>query len=332
MTNTDRKDWTGGQGMALLLLCRLGLFFSHETPYSTAYALDVSMTALLQAALLLPLYFRNAPSAYQLPTWLARCQRAPCLLWCGYLVAQLYRLMDSLRAAKPPLLLLLLFGVLLYALTLPEVSAARAAGLTIALAGFAFLLLPITGFSTAHVLSLYTPVDTANLWGLEWAQSGELLLMPLLRQCQSPKAAKQSFCGWAIGKAVVIPLTIVFGAMQNGRLQNWEGNTFFLLLARTPLSDTFRMDGFWIWFAVGCAALAMVGILHRVKSVDRPSPFAVMGLLIPLAAVSGICILQPSALPVSLWHWLIPLFGIGIPWAAALYDRIHTCHERSAST
>jgi len=70
-------------------------------------------------------------------------------------------------------------------------------------------------------------------------------------------------------RCIFLPALVLFGAMQNGRLLRFAGNPFFLLLARTPLSDAVRTDGLWMMLAFGCGIVSITFCLQTAMPPQR---------------------------------------------------------------
>lgn len=246
---------TALQGAAVLGISRLFVFFCTETPFTAAYALGIAAYAGVQAVLVIILLLlpeRIAGSRFLLGI---------CRIYAVFRAVQLTGLLFSLlmqtQAPHPFLLMAAAVPVLAYTVSRPFPATARTATVLLFAAGLAFLLLPLAGLRSAHAVSLYMPGDFGAAFRREWLLSGEIWLFPLLVQKQPKRTAAYTAAGWLSIAGILIPLTVLLGTMQNGRLQHAAGNPFFLLLARTPLSDAVRVDGFWMVLAVCCGLTAI---------------------------------------------------------------------------
>ena len=261
--------WSALQTAAILLLCRLSAFFCCPVPYTAAYAKGMFAAVLVQAAMLLPLVKLRHLLRIPVPAlWLFRLSA---LTLAAVRTADAFRLMKQLRCPAPHLLPLMFLAVLLYTVSRPQAATARTAVLLLVLASAGMLLLPVSGLRAAHAVSLYLPGNAKGAFLREFRQSAELALLPVLLTNQKPKEqyAPHALTAVCIGRGAVLPLLVLLGTMQNGRLTNWQGSPFFLLLARTPLSDAVRTDGFWLLLAVGCAVLCVTFLLQQAIPQTR---------------------------------------------------------------
>lgn len=315
-----RGGWSAVQSTGVLLLCRVFTFFCAGQAYSAACAKGMAVAVLMTAGLLLPLLHRTGEltvSERLLPLY-----RVFALLWAARSLSGLLGLLQAVGSPHPVATVLLLLAALPALTTLPHAAAARAAAVLLFVMGAAFLLLPVSGISTANPVYLYTPGDAGSAFLREFAQAGELGILPLLwmrQQCR-PNAAAHSTAAWLTGRGIVLPLVVLLGTVQNGRLQRWEGNPFFLLLARTPLSDALRTDGIWLLLAVVCGVISLTVFLQIAaepqplrSTVNRREQCAV---LIPLAALTALWHLTPA--PDWLFAVCAVLLGIAVPWATVL--------------
>lgn len=307
-------QWSAVQGTAILILLRLFPFFCCDEPFSAAYAGRMLLTAILQAAFILPfLHFRYR---MQFPEQLLRLFRLCAAFEAAYLTLAFRRLSIRLQLHNPVILLLFLFLMLLYTVSLHDRAAARTAMLLLCLAVAGFLLLPVSGIGTAERILLHTPVlSQMNVSG--WADACELPLLPLILQKQTETSAKRSTLAWTAFRALFLPMFILFGAMQNGRLLQYHGNPFFLLLARTPLSETVRTDGFWMLLAFGCGALCITFCLQTAKPHLLSQCRMLAAAFLPyLFFLAMLWILPEQQTTISAALNLI--FGILLPWGIIL--------------
>ena len=300
------------QSAAMLILLRLCTFLCSSTPFSASGAKHALLTALLHAALILPLLqFR---SRMQIPAFLLHGYRLCAAFEAAYLTLALRRLCIQ-SGQQIHLLLPLLLLLLLYTVRLHERACLRTASLLLFLAAAGFLLLPLSGIGTAQRILLYTPAQPVPP-GYEWADACELPFLPLLLQKQTEQAAKRSAFAWAAFRILFLPALILFGTMQNGRLLYFQGNPFFLLRARTPLSDAVRTDGFWMLFVFGCGMLCITFCLQTAKPPLRTQHRMHAAALLPYCFFAALL----GMLPQYIRYAGIPvlLFGILIPWATVL--------------
>ena len=318
--------WSSVQCAGVLLLCRICTFFCAKHAYSAAYAKGMTVAVLLTAGLLLPLLHKAGQLT--VPEGLLVLYRIYALMQAARILAGISVLLTDLDSPHPLMTMLLLFAALAALAGLPHAAAARAAAVMLFVMCAAFLLLPVSGIATARTVWLYTPGDAGAAFLREFAEAGELGILPLLwMREQRPHAA----AAWLIGRGTVLPLTVLFGAMQNGRLTQWTGNPFFLLLGRTPLSEAFRTDGLWLVLAVLCGVISLTVFVQIAAeprplrcTADRREQYAV---LIPLAALTVLWRITP--VPAAVSGICAVLLGIGVPWCIAVADMVR--HRRTAS-
>ena len=301
------------QAAAILILLRLSTFFCRDTPYSAAYAVQMLLTALLQTALILPLLcFRHRMQF--LPRML-RGFRLAAAFEAAYLTHAILRLCDQSGQQHMQLFLPMLLLILLYTVSLHDRAAARTASLMLFLAAAGFLLLPVRGIGTAQRILLHTPGQPVQPL-CEWAETCELPLLPLLLKTQTEQDAKRSTFAWAVFRILFLPALVLFGTMQNGRLTAFAGNPFFLMLARTSLSDAVRTDGFWLLLVFGCGTLCITFCLQTAKphlcSQRRTLAAAFLPYFLFLALL--------RMLPQTVNGIVCACFGIVIPWGIVIYN------------
>ena len=297
---------------ALLILPRLFTFFCGDAPYSAAYACGMLLAAVPQAAAVLLLTLPHKPY----PPVLLRLCRIGALFYAAELTVLFRGLCRGLLLPHCGLMLLLLFVLLLYTVPQGLRASGRAAGLLFPAGVAAILLLPAGGLHALRGIALFTPDSTAAGFLREWRASGELLLIPLLMQNRTPESARKSLTVWAAVRSALLPLLVLFGAVQNGRLLRWTGNPFFLLLARTPLSEAIRTDGLWILYAFVCGAIGITFCLQAAEPLRTPR----LRMLLPYFAACALFLLCPSAR--ILLYSAAPLFGILLPAGYVLLRQI----------
>lgn len=306
-------EWSAVQGAAMLILLRLSAFFCGDTPFSAAYAKQMMLTALLHVLLILPLLrFRHR---LRFPAAVLRGFRLCAAFEAAYLTLALLRLRRQLHLHHANLFLPLLLLTLLYTVSLHDRATARTASLLLFLAAAGFLLLPVSGIGTAQRILLHMPALPVP-FAREWADACELPLLPLILQKQSEQDARRSTFAWAAFRILFLPALVLFGAMQNGRLLFFSGNPFFLLQARTPLSDAVRTDGFWMLLAFGCLTLCITFCLQTAKPQLRTEQRRLAAAFLPYCFFAALLRILPqyagfAAIPVL-------LFGIAVPWGTVL--------------
>ena len=320
-SNTRRAPaWSALQTAAILLLCRLTVFFCCPAPYTAAYAMGMLAAVLLQAALLLPL--AKLRHRLQIPAPMLWIYRGFALFLAAYYAASGLRLMHMLHCPSPHLLPALFLLTLLYTVSRTQAATARTAVLLLVITAAAMLLLPVSGFRAAHAVSLYLPGNARAAFFREFRHSGELALLPVLLTHAKPQEqyAPHALTAVCIGRATVLPLTVLLGTVQNGRLTAWEGSPFFLLLARTPLSDAVRTDGFWLLLAAGCAVLC---VTFALQQAIPPRARPVRAALLAVPACAGLTLLlsrtgyDGTGLGIAAL-----LLGAALPYACLLYNKI----------
>lgn len=314
-------QWSAVQGAAVIILLRLFPFFCCGVPFSGTYAKQMLLNAIIQIILILPmLQFRHR---LQFPPKLLRLFRLCAAFEAAYLTLAFRRLCMQLKLQNATILLLTLLLTLLYTVSLHDRASARTATLLLCLAGAGFLLLPISGVGTAQRVLLHTP-ELSRFGVSEWANACELPLLPLILQKQTESAAKRSTFAWTAFRILFLPALVLFGTMQNGRLLSFQGNPFFLLLARTPLSEAFRMDGFWILLAFGCGALCITFCLQTAKPHLQTSRRMLAAAFLPYLFFLALLWMLPAQ-QTNISAALNLLFGILIPWGIILF---HCCINR----
>ena len=290
------------QCAAVLILCRAFLFFCNDLPYTAAHAAGTAAAFLLAAGLLLPLLPRL--SGTEIPAKAEPLLRVLALLWAARLLASLYTLLEQLSAPRPLFTAALTVILLTDLIRLPR-AAERAAVLMLFVLAAAFLLLPLRTLKTADPVYLSLPGDAAGAFRRGISGMAELTILPMLLQKHDDDAARRGIFAWLIAGGILIPGVILVGTMQNGRLLQWPGNPFFLLLARTPLSDAVRTDGLWIVLAAGCGILTLTLFLRTAAVSLRAgqqmtlSPRTAFRAAVLLTAAAAVFVLVPAAGKIS---------------------------------
>ncbi len=264
------QQWRAVQGAAVMILLRLFVFFCSGEPYTAAHARGMFCAAAVQAgAALFLLCFRQY---LQIPQLFLVIWRAYAVFQAALLTGFLYGLCCQLDLQQPLAVMGLLIPVLIYTVSLHDRATARTAVLLLCIAGMAFLLLPVSGIGTVQRSLLHMPDSAGAAFLREWFYAGETAMLPLIWQKQTFSAARRSTLAWAGFRCIFLPALVLFGTMQNGRLLHFAGNPFFLLLARTPLSDAVRTDGFWMLLAFGCGLLCLTFYLQTAKPHGQEHP------------------------------------------------------------
>ena len=274
---------------ALLILPRLFGFFCSDVPYSAAGALGMLLAVIPQAAVVF-LLTRHREQLTFPPKLLQFC-RIGTVLYAADLTVQFRGLCRDLLLPHCGIMLLLLGALLLYALRQPENAFGRAAELLLFAGAAGLILLPFAAFGTLRGIALFMPDSIAAGFFRELRHSGGLLLIPLLMQKQSAQNAHKGLAAWIIARGLLLPPLVLFGTMQNGRLRGSIGNPFFLLLARTPLTEAIRTDGFWMLYAFACGGLCIAACLH-ISARPQAKPLQV---LLPYCASCVLFLLLPPA-------------------------------------
>ena len=262
-------QYTAMQGIALLTLCRFAAFLTDSAGYTAPLALGTFLAVCSQILLAVCL-LKMRPLRVPRPL-----SAIAAVLWAGTLCLRLHRLLTVLHAPVPTVTLALMLVTVYLLLRHPPAATARAAALLLIVTAAGLLLLPVSGIGTAEPVFLHLRDSVSEGFLRAWAISGDmLLLLPVLRRAESKAAAHTILTGWGIGCGIILPGIILLGTMQNGRLRDFGGAPFFLMLSRTPLSDAVRTDGFWLLLAVGLTALSAVFLIESTKPMqnDYASP------------------------------------------------------------
>ena len=255
MTN-DTPKFTVMQGIALLTLCRFAAFLTDSCGYTASYALGTFLAFCVQLILAVML-LRMRPLKWTKPV-----SAAAAVLFALMLCLRLHRLLEVLHAPVPVITLALLLATVFLVLRKPLAATARAACILLIVTAAGLILLPVSGIGTAEPCYLNLNGNLLHGFLRAWYLSGDtLLLLPVLRHTENRADSRKILTGWGIGCGIVLPGLILLGTMQNGRLRDFGGSPFFMLLARTPLSDAVRTDGFWLMLAVGLTVLSAAALI-----------------------------------------------------------------------
>ena len=303
------------QRTALLILPGLFSFFCCDAPYSAAYALGTVLAGLPQAAAVL-LLTRKRETLIFPPRLLHLC-RIYALFYAAWLTVRFRGICRDLLLPYCGLMLLLLLLMLLYTVKQPDAAAGRAAELLLFTAAAGFLLLPFGGFRSLRGISLFMPDSIAAGFFRELRFSGELPLIPLLMRNQPAKSVRRGLTAWAVFRGIFLPLLILFGAMQNGRLRGSIGNPFFLLLARSPLTEAIRTDGFWMLLAFACGGLCITVCLQA--ALPDHGKRRLLRIFLPYFAAFALFALLPAA------QTALPAAAAGLLLSAVLSHKERSC-------
>lgn len=298
-----------------MILLRLFVFFCGSAPYSAAHAKGMALAAAMQVFAVLPLlYLRHL----QRVTPAVRCVlRVYAAFFAARLTVFLLTLCAQLQLQTAAAAVLLAL-TLLYTVSLHDRASARTATLLLCAAALGFLLLPVSGIGTARRILLHIPDSAAAAFLREFSLAGELPLLLLIRQKQTEQSAKRSTVSWALFRCIGLPVLVLFGAMQNGRLLQFAGNPFFLLLARTPLSEAVRTDGLWLLLAFASGALSITFCLQTAKLHRRGKLPELLTALLPYAFFLALLALLPQ---MELFTGILNvLLGILLPWGIVLLE------------
>lgn len=303
------------QRTALLILPRLFAFFCRDAPYSAACAIGAALAVLPQAAAVLLLTRRRGTLIF--PPRLLHLCRIYALFYAAWLTVRFRGLCKDLLLPHCGLMLLLLLLMLLYTVRQPDAAAGRAAELLLFTAAAGFLLLPFGGFRSLRGISLFMPDSVTAGFLREWQYSGELPLIPLLMQKQSAQSVRKGLTAWALFRGVFLPLLVLYGTMQNGRLFCRKGNPFFLLPARAPLSGAIRTDGFWMLLAFACGGLCITACLQAV--MPEHGKRRLLRIFLPYFAAFALFALLPAV------QTVLPAAAAGLLLSAVLPYRERNC-------
>ncbi len=265
-----KPDFSAAELFSMLIICRFARFFACDVPYSITYAKGIVAAGIMQACLLLPIFLRRKP--YHIPHVTKSVIRAFALILCADLATDLYHLLLAADAPHPVITMIFSLCAVAYAVSLPKAAVFRASIFLVAASILAFALLPLGGLSTARLICLESSAAVAHpadFW-TGWNDSAELALIPVLYASHRNESKKAAFA-WISVCAIGLPLLVLYGAMQCGRLGAVQGNPFALLLARVPLSDALRTDGLWVMLAAACAVLGGAFLLGQFCG-DAPRP------------------------------------------------------------
>ncbi|MBQ6040092.1 MAG: hypothetical protein IJL32_04875 [Oscillospiraceae bacterium] len=301
------------QGAAVLILLRLSTFFCSAVPYTAALAKGMLTASLLQAAMLLPLLL--CTDGHNDPPLLQKLLRIYAVLHAAVLTVSLCGLHRQEHLPRGVLLPLLLTAVLLYTVSRSDSATARAGVLLLCLACAGFLLLPLRWLRFAQPPGFGMPGSAAAGFLMEWQLSGELPLILLLRERRQRRDTLCSAGAWAVCKTAVLPLTVLFGAVQSGEMLPPAGSPFFRMLSREPLTDAVRTDGFWLMLCYACTALVITFCLQSAAPMQRGTRR--LRIILPYLAVFALFSLSPGFLRMR--GAAVLLTGFLLPAAVYLY-------------
>ena len=313
MTAAARSTgWNALQGAAVLILLRLSTFFCSSVPYTAAYAKGMLIASLLQAAMLLPLLL--CTDGHNDPPLMQKILRIYAVLHAAALTASLCGLHRQEHLPRGILLPVLLTAALLYTVSRSDSATARAGVLLLCAACAGFLLLPLRWLRFAQPPGFGMPGSAAAGFLQEWQLAGELPMILLLRERQQRRDCLRSAAAWTVCKTAVLPLTVLFGAVQTGELLPPAGSPFFRMLSREPLTDAVRTDGFWLMLCYACTALVITFCLQMAVPAQRGRRR--LRIILPYLAAFAFFSLSPGVLRMR--GRAVLLTGFLLPAAAYL--------------
>lgn len=248
----------GLQTAAVLLLCRFVFFVCAEIPFTSAYAIGTLLSVGVQL-LCLPLLSSIKTDAFSRSLLLI--YRLLAVYAAGAMLSAIYVLLLKLQAAHPAITLLLLLAAACYTLTLPRRATGRVAVILLFFLCAGIGTVIVSALMKGEPLLLYTPSLPYGIWTSALAGFSQNLPLAFLPLCALPYASSPRQCRpWVLGclgGQLVLVLAIAAGALCGGRLAQWRGNAFFLLLAQLQQDAAIRMDGFWIGLLMLSAVTAL---------------------------------------------------------------------------
>ncbi len=314
-TSSSNKQMT--ETIAVLLLCRFLRLLCSTMPFSTNYLLGTLAAVAFQTLLLLPLMLKPV---FQLHFSALRWGYALfALCAASQLLSQIYALLHDLQAAYPMASVLLCIAAATYGLTLPRRTTGRAAILLLSILAVGLLIQILSAIPNANPLLLYTPntvYQDSNAFAEGFLQGAELGLLPLCcLPCSDGVQKRRTFIGkWLGGQLALTLPVILMGILHNGRLLQWKGNPFFLLLTRTRIFKAVHTDGFWQLLLMACSVLCVTFFLQVIWSpLPKSHPTPILSLLTG-TLLFGVTILFIMGNPPILYQILaVLLFGFVIP-------------------
>ncbi len=278
-----------------VLLCRIVLLCCSEMPFTSANCIASVLSLAVIALLALPLWIA-APSLDGKTPVLFRLAG---IYTAALLLSRLYNLLQTLQSAYPmPSVLLMLFAAC-FCFTLPQRSTDRVAEVLLFFLAMGAILLLGRAFFTGKALLLYTPAahGVAECFFSAMHDNLPLLFLPLCLPADGNAAARRKrLCGCFLS-LLSLPLVILAGAIQNGRLSHWEGNPFFLLVSQSQTLAAIRTDGFWSVMIVAAAIAVLtfcmqLCILPKTANGISMVDALILGSIIAMAGILFIIMQQ----------------------------------------
>lgn len=268
---TELHKQQGIQTAAVLLLCRFVLFACGESPFTAGYAVGTLLSIGVQALLCFPLWI--GVKAETLPRWWLIFYRLAAVYAAGVMLAALYRLLLGLQSAHPVLTLLLLLIAACYALILPRPATGRVAMILLFFLCVGLLLTICLAAARGEPLLLYTPMPRDTFWETAlagFAQNLPLMFVPVcaIPYGTSPRRCRPWLLGWCLGQLMLV-LVILAGTLCSGKLSQWQGNPFFLLMAKLQQNAAIRTDGFWIVLLLLSGVMSLAFLMQIVTATRR---------------------------------------------------------------
>lgn len=286
--NPVERPQTGIQPWAILILCRCVLFFCGKTPLTAVYALGTLLSIAAVGILLVPLLL--CTRKLLLPCHLL--YRFAGIYTAALLLSELYDLLSAQQTPNPSAVFVLMLLAVCYGLILPRRTTGRAAVLLMLLTAAAMLVLLCSSISHGDPLLLYTPAPhtLAQCFWQAMEQNLPLVFLPLCMGSY-PTALRRTWLLRILGSLPVFALLIAAGAWCCGRLTQWEGSPFLLLIAQTQGNSAIRTDGFWAVLIPAAGVTAIVFCL-QVAIGRTPEYLPSFGeTLLPVGITAAIAIL-----------------------------------------
>ncbi len=311
--NDNTKSSTA---LLAVLLCRIVLLCCSEMPFTSAYVIAAVLSLAVIALFALPLWI----AAPHLDNKIPLLYRLAGIYTAALLLSRLYKLLQGLQSAYPMPTLLLMLLAACFCFTLPQRTTGRVAEILVFFFAAGAIFLLGRALFTGEALLLYTPPARSITEYFFSAMHDNLPLM-FLPLCLPAKGnagtRRRRLCGCFLS-LLCIPLVILAGAVQNGRLSHWEGSPFFLLVSQSQSAAAIRTDGFWgvMVIAAGIAVLVFcmqLCILPKTASKICMVDALILGSIITMASILFIIVKQQiwlNAVLIFLGVTVCPLYHI----------------------